>query len=97
MIAHRCILDGAKHVGLQFLQQALIVSTHARHLHHFVDSVRNAQHNAAHLATLIKRQLVVAFHIGGQHTFQAVERVNGIRRMAVELRRLRCASFRSRY
>ncbi len=26
---------------------------------------------------LIKRQLVVAFHIGGQHTFQAVERVNG--------------------
>ena len=56
---YRRILDGAKHVGLQFLQQALIVSTHTRHLHHFIDSVRNAQHNAAHLATLIKRQLVV--------------------------------------
>lgn len=43
----------------------------------FVDSVRNAQHIAAHLAAADCRQLRRSFHIGGHHTF-AVERVNAV-------------------
>ena len=48
-----CVLNGAQHVGFQFLQQSLIVAAYARQFHDFIGGIRDAQHNATQLATLL--------------------------------------------
>ena len=48
------VLDGAQHIGFQFLQQTLVVSAHIRQLRHLVGGVGDAEHDATQLAALFR-------------------------------------------
>ena len=48
------VLDGAQHIGFQFLQQTLVVSADVRQLRHFISGVGDAEHNATQLTALIR-------------------------------------------
>ncbi|MFP1453226.1 hypothetical protein ACLB1N_26480 [Escherichia coli] len=73
-----------EHVGLQFLQQALIARLTPGIFTTL--SIVSETHSIMRASGYVDQVTACrSFHIGGQHTFQAVECVNGIRRMAVAI------------
>ena len=90
------VLDGIEHIAFQFLQETLVVSIHVWQLRHFIRHIRDAQHNATQLTTLLNGQFVITFDIA-QHAFGTFQRVNRVSRMAVEFARCsRGTGFRRR-
>ena len=81
-------MDGGKDVGVEFVEEGVMVRSEGRDVEEFVDSVRKGEDNGGDVGRLMKGEVVVGFEMGGEDSFEGVEGVNGIGGMGVEVGRL---------